>query len=348
MDHDRPLPDRRRAILALVMVNAMWGSSFPVMKCLNLQIDQHFGVTEFTASTWLRSGSAAWMIAIRFALALLLFAVFYRGTLRSVRPAHFWAGVAIGVLFFLGLLLQVMGLATIPASRSGFLTSLAVVFTPLIATLWQRKLPRTSSLLGAMVALVGVTILTGLVEFQAGRVTLADDALQRWTRGDSLTTLAAVFFSGQILVIDRLGKRYDSIAFTPSMFATTAVLATLVFAILQPQIPEVAAGGWTELATQPRFFVNMTLLCIFPSLLAFAWMNKYQPRVSAVQAAVIYTLEPLFASMWAMFLPALLSVFCYVAYANEQVELPLIVGGSLVLVANVLALWPQRKDRVVK
>ncbi len=351
MDDVQPLLNRRRAILALVLVNAMWGSSFPVMKCLNLQIDQHFGVTEFTASSWLRTGSAAWMIAIRFALALLLFLGFFRGVLPRVRLPHVIAGIAIGAVFFCGLLLQVIGLATIPASRSGFLTSLAVVFTPLISTLYRRRFPRVPVLLGAAVAVAGVAILTGLVVIQDGRVAFSDDAWQRWTPGDSLTLLAALFFSVQILLVDQLGKRYESIAFTPSMFATVTVQAWIVFGFLRLQIPEVAAitdgspGDWMTLVAQPRFFLMIGMLCIFPSLLAFAWMNKYQPCLSAVQAAVVYTLEPVFASLWAMFLPAMLSVLCAVTYDDERFDVPFLIGGSLVLVANVLALWPQRADR---
>ena len=90
-----PTLDRRRAIVALVLVNAMWGSSFPIMKCLNLQIDQHFAVTELTASSWLRSGSAAWMIAIRFAVALLFLALVLRGMIRQVRLPHALSGGAI-------------------------------------------------------------------------------------------------------------------------------------------------------------------------------------------------------------------------------------------------------------
>ena len=41
---ERTIPARRHAIIALIFVNAMWGSSFPVMKCLNLQVDQQFTV----------------------------------------------------------------------------------------------------------------------------------------------------------------------------------------------------------------------------------------------------------------------------------------------------------------
>ena len=338
---------RSRAIVALVVVNAMWGSSFPLMKCLNLEVDEHFGVTELTASTALRTGSAAWMIAIRFAVAFLLFLVFFRGAFANVRRAHVLAGVAIGTLFFVGLLLQVIGLATIPASRSGFLTSLAVVFTPLISTLGRRRLPHATVLLGAAIALLGVSILTGLLTLESGRLSIAQDAISRWTTGDSLTTLAALSFSGQILLVDRLGKRYDSIAFTPSMFAVVAVLASVVFASLRMKMPEVTASsgnGWMALAVQPRFYVLMSLLCIFPSLLAFAWMNKYQPALTAVQAAVIYTLEPVFASLFAMFLPALLSIACVVTYGNEEFSMPLVIGGGLVLMANVLALWPEPVD----
>ena len=75
-------------------------------------------------------------------------------------------------------------------------------------------------------------------------------------------------------------------------------------------------------------------------------MNKYQPALSAVQAAVIYTLEPVFASLWAMFIPALLSIACYVTYENEKFSLTLLIGGSLVIAANALALWPEPKPTI--
>jgi drug/metabolite transporter (DMT)-like permease len=343
MENEQPASDRKHAILALVLVNALWGASFPMMKYLNLQMDQHFGVTEFTASHWLRWASAAWMIGIRFALALVLFLIFFRRTLARIRLPHLLSGAVIGGCFFFGLLLQVIGLATIPASRSGFLTSLAVVITPILSTLLRRRFPRKVVLLGAAVALLGVAILTELIQIDRGGIGFANDAWSRWTLGDSLTVLSAMFFSLQILTVDHFGRRYESLAFTPSMFGVTAILAFTAFAVLSPQVPEVSVAqiGWLELARQPRFFVLIILLCIFPSLLAFACMNKYQPAVTAVQAAVIYTLEPLFASLWAMFLPAMLSVLAAVAYANETLTLPLFIGGGLVLVANILALWPE-------
>ena len=99
-------------------------------------------------------------------------------------------------------------------------------------------------------------------------------------------------------------------------------------------------GDWFVLGARPEFFGLIIILAAFPALVAFAWMNKYQPLVSAVQAGIIYTLEPVFASMFAMFLPAILSAVCLVHYPNETFTLPLVIGGVTVIAANLLALWP--------
>ncbi len=333
----------QRAIVALVLVNAMWGASFPIMKCLNLQMDGHFGVDETSASSFFRTASSAWMISIRFGIALLLLVLILPKTLRRIGRPELLGGIAIGTFFFLGLLLQVMGLATIPASRSGFLTSLVVIVTPIFSTILRRRLPRFMVLAGAIVALLGVTILTGIVGIENGRFGIAADALARWRIGDTFTLLATLFFSTQILLVDSLGKRYDSVGFTPSMFATTSLLAAMVFAFLQPHIPEVSPRGWGGLAIEPRFFLLVGVLCVFPSLIAFSLMNRFQPLVTASQAAVIYTLEPLCASAWAMVVPGVLSVLCSVAYSNEEFTIGLAIGGAMVLSANGLALWPDRQ-----
>lgn len=318
------------------------------MKALNLLADEHFGVDEHTASGAFRAAASAWMISLRFTLAFAMFAICCQGVMRRVRWSHFLAGITIGCLFVVGMVLQVSGLSTIPASRSGFLTSLAVVWTPLLATLFERQRPRAIVLIAAGVSLFGVAILTGLLQWNDGVLSLARDGLGQWKTGDTLTLLAVLFFSGQIVAVDWFGKRLDSLAFTPSMFGTTAVSAMLFFALIQPSIPETtasdaASSGWYALTIQPRFYVLIVLLSIFPSLVAFSLMNRFQPSVSPTQASVLYTLEPLMASTWAMFIPGLLSVWCSVQYANETLTFELILGGTILILANLLALWPAKK-----
>jgi drug/metabolite transporter (DMT)-like permease len=72
------------------------------------------------------------------------------------------------------------------------------------------------------------------------------------------------------------------------------------------------------------------------TVIAFSMMNRYQPDVSASEAGIIYGAEPLFASVFALFLPAFFAHWAGVEYANEQLTSRLLIGGGLVILANVL------------
>ncbi|MFN5918316.1 MAG: EamA family transporter, partial [Planctomycetota bacterium] len=200
MDHRKSFP--WIPVIALVVVNALWGFSFPVVKVLNEMSDLHFGVPHEHQSTAFRVIVSAWMIATRFTLALVLLGIFWNSLIRNATRQEWLAGFYIGLMFYFGLVLQVIGLATIPASRSGFLTSLTAVFTPLFGALIFRKYPTKSMVLGIALAVVGVVVLTGLVVRTPMGLGLAPDAADRWTIGDTLTTLGSMFFAFQVLFLD--------------------------------------------------------------------------------------------------------------------------------------------------
>jgi drug/metabolite transporter (DMT)-like permease len=252
-------------------------------------------------------------------------------------------------MFYCGLVLQVIGLASIPASRSGFLTSLTAVFTPLFGAWIFRKYPSKWMVLGIALAVLGVVILTGLVVRTPSGFGLAPDAADRWTLGDTLTTLGSVFFAFQVLFLDHYGKKIDSVAVTPSMFLTASVLGWITVGLIlgtslkeQTGVADMAFFDWVQLSMRPIFLLALFALAILCSLLAFGWMNKFQPAITAAQAAVIYSLEPVFASTWALFLPGMLSLVSGIEYANEKVTWGLLSGGVLILLANVVALYPDR------
>lgn len=334
-------------VLALVIVNGLWGFSFPVVKVLNEMSDLHFGVPHQHQSTVFRVIVSAWMIATRFTLALVILSLVWSSLVRRATPKEWQAGFYIGMMFYCGLVLQVIGLATIPASRSGFLTSLTAVFTPLFGALIFRKYPTKWMVAGIVLAIAGVVVLTGLVIRTPTGFALAPDAADRWTLGDSLTTLGSVFFAFQVLLLDHYGKRINSVAVTPSMFLTAAVLGWLTVGVIlgtslrtHTGVAQMGFADWFSLSIRPIFLTSLLGLAVFCSLLAFGWMNKYQPYVTASQAAVIYSLEPVFASGWALFLPGILTVLSGVSHENEHVTWGLLVGGLLILLANVVALYP--------
>jgi drug/metabolite transporter (DMT)-like permease len=71
-------------------------------------------------------------------------------------------------------------------------------------------------------------------------------------------------------------------------------------------------------------------------------MNHWQPRIDAVEAGMIYTSEPVFASAYALFLPAWISLIAGARYENETFTPALLTGGALILLANVLMQFARR------
>jgi len=95
-------------------------------------------------------------------------------------------------------------------------------------------------------------------------------------------------------------------------------------------------GRWT--ATHLRFVLLawLVVLVVFCTVIAYTLMNRWQRHVSATEAGLIYCIEPVIASVLALFLPGWLSHWSDINYANEQLTLRLLLGGGLITVANVL------------
>jgi drug/metabolite transporter (DMT)-like permease len=349
-DPSKSAPDQWVAVAALVGVNALWGLSFPIMKSLNLHMEQFFDLDNGYVPSMLSVAFSSGMIAMRFFVSFLILLFACPRLIRGASPAEWRVGFLVGLLFYVGLVLQVIGLATIPASRSGFLTSLTAVFTPIIGAVFFRRAISVNVVVGVAIALFGVAILTGLLTLTATGFHIASDSLSKWTLGDTLTTLGAVLFTGQLLLVDHFGSRINSTAITPGMFLTVTVAASGTFLMLHAtslgSVPLHLSSpwlAWTKLFATPVFGGIVLFLALFCSVLAFLGMNKYQPHISAVQASIVYSSEPVFASLWALFLPSLIGLLDpNLAYPNEVVSTPLLVGGAGVLLANVVALWPRK------
>jgi drug/metabolite transporter (DMT)-like permease len=331
---------RRKAILFLIFVNVLWGLSFPTVKALNQQLDAHFlaQATDISSHEF-RLAAAAWIVVLRFGLAFLLLGGSFQLKIFHVSRKEWLAGGLIGLFFLLGLICQIIGLATISASRSGFLTSLTVVFTPIILSIGRGRLPGWRVLLSVAMAIVGVAILTKLIYFSSFGLKIASDLFDAWTIGDTLTVISTLFFSAQIITIDYFGKTLNANAFTPGMFAAVSGFAAIVFLVMtHSPLQMFEASEFYKVAMEPSFAILIGLLSVFPSLLAFSWMNTFQPQVTPEEATVIYTLEPVFVVAWSMILPGLFATLLAIPMVNEKIDSATIIGGAIILVANFMAL----------
>jgi drug/metabolite transporter (DMT)-like permease len=237
-----------------------------------------------------------------------------------------WQGV--GVAFFggTGMLFQLDGLAHTEASTSAFLTQASVIFIPTFSAIMARAWPAPRVWLCVGLALAGVAV---LADFNPTNFSLG--------RGETETLISALFFTGHILWLERpVFRQNDATHVSLVMFSGITLLC---FPLLLMQENGIS-GGLTSMSQWPAW-VFLGVLVGPCSLMAFLWMNRWQRHVSATQAGLIYCLEPVFASSLALFLPAWFSAMAGLTYQNETLTNQLLLGGCLILLANVLTQWPR-------
>jgi drug/metabolite transporter (DMT)-like permease len=300
------------ASVMLVIVTVLWGLSFPLMKnWLNAAQDCPGGTV--VASTTL--------IAMRLLLALILLACFRpRLFTTATRREHLY-GIAIGLFFAAGFIIQVLGLEWASPALSAFLTSLSSACVPILGWLaWRMYVPRLTWI-GLTLGLIGAAVLSKIDQ----------DPLASFGLGEGLTLLSAVIFGVEILLLDRLGRRVQSAHLTVGLMGTAAVIASLLAVVGSLRSDGLEAWlSWTRRMLQDPLIVrDVALLTVFSTVLAFFWMNVYQPRVSASRAALIYLLEPVFAALFS------------VMGGHDALTLRLLAGGAIILLGNLLVELPQ-------
>jgi drug/metabolite transporter (DMT)-like permease len=309
------------AIAALVTACLLWGLSFPVSKAL--------AATHLAAlpgeSSWFAAGLQG---SLRFWIAtIVMFLVFHR-QLMTITRREVSQGFGIGFFGGIGVVLQIDGLAHTSASTSAFLTQAYCVLIPLYFALRWRRAPNLRTIAACLLVVAGVAVLAGFdpKSFSIGR-------------GELETLIGAVFFSGQILWLERRRFAYNRTGVVATtMFGVTALIMTIVVSIAARKPVQL----W-QAAFSPVSLTLVALLVVFCTLGAFHLMIHFQRTVTSVEAGLIYCSEPLFSSLFALFLPRLISAQTGIGYANETVTQGLVIGGSLILFANLVMQLPGRK-----
>jgi drug/metabolite transporter (DMT)-like permease len=309
----------------LILATPCWALSFPVMKALALE-QQH-----------LLPDTASWFftalgVMIRFGISgllllpVLLFVVRERISLREAEQ-----GILLAFFGGAGIVFQMDGLAYTAASTSAFLTQGYTLFIPLWVMLTTRKMPPAKTVFCVALVVAGVAMLAGLNPHSL-----------RLGRGELETIIASLMFTGQILLLEQ--PRYAQSR--PLQFSVAMFLAMALFAA--PLVWATAPSGAACLRAyaSPAACGYMASLIMVCTLAGYLIMNRWQRQVTATEAGLIYCIEPVCASLMALFLPAWFSAWTGIQYPNELLTSRLLIGGTLVTAANVLlqSPWLEKKN----
>ncbi len=181
------------AVLLLVLVSAIWGSTFVVVK----QAIVHMSVLDFLA--W------------RFVLAGLLLAAARPRALVRLGRRGWRNGALLGAALAAGYMAQTYGLRSTSAAVSGFLTGLQVLFTPLIGWALSSKRPGRRTWGAVGLATAGLAVLT----LRVGSL----------GPGEGLTIVSAVLFALQIVGLERWSTAEDAHALATVQLLTVGFVA---------------------------------------------------------------------------------------------------------------------------
>jgi drug/metabolite transporter (DMT)-like permease len=201
-------------------------------------------------------------------------------------------------------LLQIEGLQRTTASRSGFLTGTLVVLVPLIELAIFRKRPALPATVGVMLAFVGITVLSAPWS-NASHTTWA---------GDALTLGCALVFAAHVVALGRVAAKHPVSSMLLLQLATTGVLAALAGPMVEAQ----------HLSGTPHLWLALLYLALFPTLLAFGVQTWAQRVLPPVRVALILSLEPVFAALWAAL------------FIGERLTVSELTGGAIIVLGVVV------------
>jgi drug/metabolite transporter (DMT)-like permease len=265
-----------RPELVLVGVTILWGSTFIVTKDI------------------VRDAPPMLYLVFRFGVAAIILLVLYG---RRVRTRQLIIdGALLGVLNSLGLVLQVIGQAYTTASKSAFITSLNTPLVPVVSYALYRTRPSPPQLVAVVLATVGLVLLT----YPAGGA--------RWNLGDLYTIGCAIFYAFTIVQIARRSPRHDArpltavqIAAATLTFLCALALAKLCIRTMPPaELPAFAQLEARPLVLTPRLVVEGLYMAVFCTVITFGLQTWAMARMSATHAAIVFALEPVFATIMAI------------------------------------------------
>lgn len=211
------------------------------------------------------------------------------------------AGIICGIFMLIGTDSQQIGLLTVSAGKSGFISALYIVIVPFFTVLLGGKVKRRSvfCIIAAMIGFAVMSLRGGL---------------GNTAPGDWWTLLSAAGFAAQIVAVNQFVDKDNAIAISCLQFYFCGVVGLMIAVMLEgPTIAAVFAG------------IPILLYQTFgPTATGYTLQIVGQKYTDSSTAALIMSLEAVFAAIFgAIFL-------------REMMSIREIAGAAIILAATII------------
>lgn len=247
----------------------------------------------------LHSMNASSIIVSRFFIAfLVMYAIFFK-KLIHVSKETLLASALLALPLYGVFIFLLHGMKTTTVSTASFLTSTTVVFVPLIHALFTKRAPSRKTMLSIVVVVIGLALLT-----------IGDDF--GLSAGAILCLLCALCNALYLVWTNHFAKKVQPLQLGVYQLGFTALYGAIGFIKETPTLPQ-TTSEWTAI-------ISMALLC---SAYGYVLQPIAQRHTSAVEAGFIFSLEPVFAV-----------VFAFICFG--EIMTPAGLTGAMLILTGVL------------
>jgi drug/metabolite transporter (DMT)-like permease len=233
-------------------------------------------------------------LAARFMLAAIFLFLIKPKCLHGITSRGLRRGLIAGILLGIAYIFQTFGLQYTSATVSGFITGMFVVLTPIGAWIFLRHKTNRNTWIAVVLALVGLALLS----------------LKGWSigLGELLTLGCAVFVALHIITLGEWASQEDVYTFTLIQIFTIGIISLAV-----------AVPGGITLPPDLGVWGAIALTAVLATAAAFLVQVWAQALVPPTRAAVVMTMEPVFAGLFGVLI------------GGNQLTPRIIIGSILVL-----------------
>jgi len=286
--------EKIKSIVVIVVMTIIWGGTFPLIK------------------TMLNVLSPMQIVSYRFFFASLFALPFFVLKARRYRGALLKLFL-LGLILFLAYFFQTLGLRFTTSSKSGFITGLYIVFTPIFALFFIKEKPTVKLIIALILSVIGLMLLSGITFHSF-----------IFNFGDLITVFSAVAYAIQIVLTAVYVKDTD-VSFVAAVQMISMFLCSLPF-------------NYTHFFMSMPLWIMLSLIFLggvagYLAILAEAYSLKF---IDPNSASIIFTLEPVFAG-----------ITSYI-FLKEKPTFLGMIGALLILIAMYFAIFSRSSRSVSK
>lgn len=242
------------------------------------------------------------VVALRCLIAFIIAGLIFLPKMLRVNIKTILYASIQGFLLFTIFALSLLGLKTTSAGNAGFILSLTVVLVPIMTSFIEKRLPSRAVSFAVVATMIGITVLT------------LKESLTFQT-GDLLVAIAAVCYSIYLILNSKFTKNVESISYGVYQLGIAGLFGA-VFTVMfeSPMFPS-NSSSWIAV-------LGLGIICTAFCFIAQAVVQQY---TSPTHTGLIFSLEPIFAALFAMI------------FLGEGLTAQLVIGGAFILIGNTVA-----------